>query len=250
MWYVYKYVNPVDSRVFYVGKGKGNRHKAHLYRARMWVNSGKPAKYGTNNLHLLRMISKLWDAGFDPTIEIVKFFDDEIAAYSCEKELIAFFHESLCNITDGGEGWSGTAETRRKMGIKRREWLQSEDGLKWRKMMSEARMGEKNPNYGKVESEEHKSARMKNFLQKERWNKGLKGDPRSKGHPKGKPACNAKACIAVHEPTGETITAPSARELAAILSSHKFGISSTSAARIKNKDKTFNGWRIKHAIPG
>ncbi len=249
MWYVYRYVHPVDNRVFYVGKGNGNRLKTHLYRARMWVNAGKPAKCGSHNLHLLRMISKIWDIGLDPVIEIIKMFDDEKSAYDCEKELIAASSSTLCNLTVGGEGWAGSVETRREMGIKRKEWLLTEDGQQWRKMMSESRMGEKNPNYGKVESEEHKAKRMKNFLQKERWNKGLKGDSRSKGHPKGKPACNAKACIAVHEPTGEIITASSAKELAAILAEHKFGISSSSAGRIRNKDKTFKGWRIKHAVP-
>lgn len=248
MWYVYRYVDPASKRVFYVGKGQGNRSKVHLYRARTWIKRGKPTNCGSHNLHLLRLISKIWDSGHEPLVEIVERFEEEHAAYAHEKSLIAEFRESLCNLTDGGEGWTGSDETRKKMGEKRKEWLASEAGVAWRKMMSESRRGSKNPNYGKVEDEEHKKARMKNMLKKERWNKGLTGDPRCKGPTKGKIGPNAKFCIATHEVTGEIVVAESVNRLCKILANHEFKISGSSINRIMNEDRTINGWRIRHAL--
>lgn len=250
MWYVYRYVDPTNERVFYIGKGQGNRSKVHLYRARTWVKRGKPTNCGSHNFHLLRLISKIWDCGHEPLVEIVERFEEENDAYAREKSLIAEFRESLCNLTDGGEGWTGTDETRKKMGEKRKEWLASEAGMAWRSMMSESRRGDKNPNYGKVEDEEHKRARMKNMLEKERWNKGMSGDPRCKGHAKGEITHNAKSCIATHEATGETVTAESVNRLCMILANHRFKISGSSIKRIVNKDRTINGWRIKHVVSG
>ena len=246
MWYVYRYVDPTTGRVFYIGKGQGQRLKTHFYRARTWVNGGKPVNHGSHNLHLFRLISKIWESGQEPLVEIVERFDEEHEAYSREKSLIAEFRESLCNLTDGGEGWSGTEATRKKMGEKRKEWLSSEAGIAWRKMMSDARRGSDNPNYGKVEDEEHKKARMKNMLEKERWNKGLRGDPRCKGWTEAAIAHNKKSCTAIHEPTGEIVVARSKNELCIALANHKFKISGTSVSRIINKDKTINGWRITY----
>jgi hypothetical protein len=247
MWYVYKYVNPIDERIFYIGKGKGSRSKVHLYRTKMWISNGKPIKDGSNNLHLFRVISNIWDCGLKPIIEIIKSFDDEQLAYDYEKELIAKFHDSLCNLTNGGEGWSGSIESRKKMIEKRKQWLSSEEGLIWRKKISESMKGKGNPNYGKIEDNQHKIKRMENLLKKEKWNKGMKGDSRCKGHPKGKITYNAKSCIATHITTGEVIFALSVRELSKILEIHEYKISGSSVGRIINTNKVINGWSIKYA---
>jgi hypothetical protein len=249
MWYVYSYSDPCSGRVFYIGKGKDNRCKAHLYRAKTWVNRGKPAKCGSHNLHLLRLISKIWDRGEQPVVEIIKQFDNEQNAYSYEIEMIKYHKDTICNLTDGGEGFKGHAETRLKMSEKRKEWLKTDKGQAWRKMMSEARKGSKNPHFGKKEEEEHKRSRMKNMLEKERWNKGRAGDPRCKGHPKGELPHNARPCRAVNELSGEAIEESSIGRLAKRLVNNQYQISHSSISRIIDRDKTINGWRISYVIP-
>jgi hypothetical protein len=250
MWYVYSYSDPSTGRVFYIGKGKENRYKAHLYRAKTWVNRGRPAKCGSHNLHLLRLIAKIWDRGEEPRIEIIERFDEEHAAYSLEIKMIEHHKDTICNLTAGGEGFTGNAETRLKMSKKRKEWLKTDEGHAWRKMMSETRMGDKNPHFGKKEEETHKLARMKNMLEKERWNKGRSGDPRCKGHPKGKLPHNARPCRAVNEHSGEVVEADSIGRLAKKLANNQYQISHSSISRIIDQEKTINGWRISYVIPG
>jgi hypothetical protein len=249
MWYVYSYSDPSDGRVFYIGKGKENRFKAHLYRAKTWVDRGKPSKCGSHNLRLLRSIAKIWDRGFEPIIKIIDQFDDECEAYSFEIEMIEQHKDTICNLTAGGEGFKGNAEIRLRMSEKRKEWLKTDEGQAWCKMMSEARKGSKNPSFGKKEEEEHKKLRMKNMLEKERWNKGRVGDPRCKGHPKGELPHNARSCRAVNELSGEVIEESSIGRLAKKLVNNQYRISHSSISRIIDRDKTINGWRISYVIP-
>lgn len=56
-WYVYAYVNPLDDRVFYVGKGRGSRVLQHL------VRPGRGPKAA-----MMRAIRR---AGFKPRLEIL-----------------------------------------------------------------------------------------------------------------------------------------------------------------------------------
>lgn len=250
MWYVYSYTDPSDRRVFYIGKGRENRYKAHLYRAKTWIAKGKPANCGSHNLHLLRLISKIWDQGQEPHIEIIERFNIEKDAYSFEMKMIENHKSTICNLTLGGEGFSGDIETRRKMSEKRKEWLRTEAGQSWKKMMSEARVGLKNPSYGKIEDEDHKRDRMKNMLEKERWNKGRAGDPRCKGHPKGELPHNARACRATNELSSEIVEGESIGRLAKKLKDNQYPISHSSISRIIGQDKTINGWRIIYVVPG
>lgn len=248
MWYVYLYKNPIDGRVFYIGKGKKNRCKVHLYRTKTWIKKGKPSKYGSNNLHLLRLISQIWDNNKEPLVEIIKYFDDENESYLYEIEMIKFYKDSICNLTLGGEGFSCNLEACSKMSKNRKEWLETEQGIIWKKMMSESRIGSKNPNYGKKEDEDHKISRMKNMLHKERWNKGLSGDLRCKGPKKGTLPHNARPCKAINEFSGEIIEAESVGRLAKKLANHQFSISGCSITRIIDKNKTINGWKIIYVI--
>jgi len=246
MWYVYFYRDPADNSIFYVGKGKGNRCKNHLYRASTWVKKGKPSKCGSLNLHLIRKIVKIRESGLEPIVEIVENFDDEQDAYDREISEIACRKESgLCNITSGGEGYRVEKEKRKVIAEKRRLWMQSEEGLAWRKLFSESRKGSGNPCFGKKEEEEHKKQRMKNLLAKPRWNKGLKGDPRSKG-PLGAIPWNAKQCRAIHILTGQIIEAESKVRLLRKMLDLKIKVSLSAIGRaIDNNRPTRSGWRFE-----
>ena len=250
MWYVYSYTDPSDDRIFYIGKGKENRCKVHLYRAKTWINRGKPAKCGSQNLHLLRLISKIWDQGQDPRVEIIERFDLEKDALLFEMKMIEQYKSTLCNLTLGGEGFSADSETRRKMSEKRKEWLKTETGQAWREAMSESMTGSKNHRYGKIEDENHKRDRMKNMLEKERWNKGRTGDPRCKGPSKGELPHNARSCRAINEFSCEIVESESIGRLAKKLMNNQYPISHSSISRIIGHNKTTNGWRIIYVISG
>lgn len=99
MFYTYAHFRP-DGRVFYIGKGSGNRYLSNE-RSRYWKN----------------LVAK--EGGF--TSEILAHWPTEAEAFEHEKFLIKCFRDlgfKLCNLTDGGEGPSGavrTTETRAKL---------------------------------------------------------------------------------------------------------------------------------------
>lgn len=106
-FYVYVLARPND-KVFYVGKGTGNRATSHDYEARNGCAC-----------HKCKVIRKIWRQGGDIQRYIVFTADSEQDAHNYEIELIAFYgRENLTNRTDGGEGMSGYApskETRAKV---------------------------------------------------------------------------------------------------------------------------------------
>ena len=120
--YVHRYASgPKQGQVFYVGKGQGRRlTETHCRK---------------NNRHWTNTVSKY---GFIP--EIIMRFEEEFCSLSFERALIAFYgRDNLCNLTDGGEGSSGyrhTKESKMKMSI--------------------ARTGEKNGNYRREFSLDHR----------------------------------------------------------------------------------------------
>lgn len=130
-------------------------------------------------------------------------------ALDIEKKLILEIGiEKLCNLTEGGEGETRTEEALQKMSIKRKEWLQSEEGKKFILQMSNNRKGSGNPRWGFKEAEEKKKERMKNMLSKPRWNSGLtkENDPRiaKLAHRKGKLPYNAKR-IEIFDTLNQTV---------------------------------------------
>lgn len=91
--YVYVLARP-NGRVFYVGKGQGNRIMAHERKAR-----------GDCRCHKCNVIRKIWRDGGEVQRYTVFTTSDEQAAFAYERELIAFYgRKNLCNQTDGGEG--------------------------------------------------------------------------------------------------------------------------------------------------
>ena len=100
IFYVYLHRRKTDNKVFYVGKGKGNRANFFHNRSKWWNNTAE--RHGV-------------------VVEIV--FDNltEQEAFQCEIDAIAefrYFGHPLVNLTDGGEGVSGyvmSEETRKRV---------------------------------------------------------------------------------------------------------------------------------------
>lgn len=98
-FYVYTLAYP-DGKVFYVGKGQGNRINQHEHEAR----TGKDI----TNKHKVGVIRKIWAGGGEVVKEKIYETYDEQEALEVEQALIASIGRSnLTNLTDGGEGTSG-----------------------------------------------------------------------------------------------------------------------------------------------
>ena len=108
MFYVYVYRDPRPSKSnqpVYVGKGTGDRDLSHWSR-------------GSHNKPFQDFISHLKLRGFVAPCQRVLETEDEAAAFAKEVELIALYGRrtlktgTLFNLTDGGEGGSGTVRTK------------------------------------------------------------------------------------------------------------------------------------------
>lgn len=237
-WYTYHIIDPETNKVFYVGKGHGQRVYVHMTRALKWRQTGKIISGG--NKHLYRKLLKIHDKELRPIYSIVFFSTIEKETLEREEsDIRAFGLENLCNFTYGGEGEARSPETREKMSKAMRAFWDSEDGYTMRKQFSENRSGNGNPMWNKQESEEHKTTRMVTMLSQPRWNVGLKGDPRSKGHHIGEPAHNALKCRLVNE-DGRIIEANSLREV-----SDLSGVPLVSVNRMRAGKKNKSGWKLE-----
>jgi hypothetical protein len=99
-FYVYHLVDPRDAAVFYVGKGSGDRLRAHVREAEKGVRSRKCDR-----------IREIVGAGQSVRHVVVKRFKDEAAAYAFEADEIARIGlDSLTNVLPGGllspEAWA------------------------------------------------------------------------------------------------------------------------------------------------
>lgn len=136
-FYVYLHRKATTGKVFYVGKGHGNR-AFEKRRNNHWKNT--VAKHGY-------------------TVEFYATGLQEWYAFELEKELIAYYgRENICNLTDGGDGATGAVRselTRKKVGDFHRGRKRSEStlinmslaktnpSLETRKKMSDAKKGKK-----------------------------------------------------------------------------------------------------------
>jgi hypothetical protein len=107
MFYVYVYRDPrlsKNNQPVYVGKGAGDRDLSHWSR-------------GSHNKPFQDFISHLKQRGLVATCQRVFETEDEAEAFAKEIELIALYGRrnlkmgTLFNLTDGGEGGSGTVWT-------------------------------------------------------------------------------------------------------------------------------------------
>jgi hypothetical protein len=90
MYYVYKLINPLTNKIFYVGKGSGDRAYSH-----------QKFKDTNNNKHKDATIRQILDAGIDVIVEFEhKDILDESKAYFLEEKLIQEIGlQNLTNIT-------------------------------------------------------------------------------------------------------------------------------------------------------
>lgn len=105
--YVYTLAYP-NGKVFYVGKGVGNRIDAHELEALGTRKAGNP--------HKINAIKKVWREGGQIIKTKLAFFQTHEEAIAYEIALI-FFMPDLTNISDGGEGANITDEDREKAQI-------------------------------------------------------------------------------------------------------------------------------------
>jgi hypothetical protein len=107
MFYVYVYRDPrptKDNQPVYVGKGTGDRDISH------WAK-------GSHNKPFQDFLSHLKQRGLVATCQRVFETEDEEAAFSKERELVALYGRRdlgtgpLFNRTDGGEGAAGAIRT-------------------------------------------------------------------------------------------------------------------------------------------
>lgn len=224
IFYVYGLYDIQTNELIYVGKGKEQRSKVH-----------RPLLL--ENKHINPKLQNKFNAiirnGSDVVDKILEDALTEADALKRETELIAFYGlDNLCNLTEGGVGGDCITHNPNReqiieksrlsrIGLKRSQetkdkilkkldlWKQTEDYQNYIKELSEKRMGENNPMYGRKETEEHKKERMKNCLSKPRWNKGLttKDDPRISKLAtwKGKLPPNAKKIKVVDITTNEVL---------------------------------------------
>lgn len=94
-YYVYQLCYP-DERVFYVGKGTGERMYAHARMARAKLKACKPWLLD----HKEKVIIGIWDTGGDVVYKVVFRSDDEEAVFMEEDKWIRHYGlEHLTNQT-------------------------------------------------------------------------------------------------------------------------------------------------------
>ena len=85
-FYIYKWFIVETNKIFYIGKGKGNRYKQLSHRNKMFSKT-----YQENNC----------------SVEIIEYFETEKEAFAREYDLICQYKsvgECWCNLDNGGKG--------------------------------------------------------------------------------------------------------------------------------------------------
>ncbi len=91
-YYVYELIDPRDSSIFYVGKGKDKRMYSHVSRV-------KHGKIPNRNKHLYNKIKQILDIGCDVIYKQIFFTDDNDEAFKIEtKRIEEVGIKNLCNL--------------------------------------------------------------------------------------------------------------------------------------------------------
>jgi len=92
-YYVYELIDPRNSKVFYIGKGKDKRMYTHVRRV-------KKGKIPNKNKHLFHKIRQILNDGYNDIVYKQIFFtDDDEEAYEKETERMKQIGlENLCNL--------------------------------------------------------------------------------------------------------------------------------------------------------
>lgn len=94
-YYVYELIDPRNSTIFYIGKGKGKRMYSHVSRV-------KNEKIPNKNRHLFHKIKQILNSGYNDIVYKQIFFtNDDKEAYKKEEERIKEIGiKNLCNILE------------------------------------------------------------------------------------------------------------------------------------------------------
>ena len=151
MYYVYAHINPVNLKIFYIGKGTGERYISKLGRNKFWNNTVN--KYGFSAIKLVDGLTE------NEAFEIEKIY--------IEKYKLRIDGGTLVNLTKGGSGGNTINEINRETFLKK---------------CSETKLGNKNPNYGKSSTfkGKHHTELTKQKLRELKLGKKLKPDVKEK----------------------------------------------------------------------
>lgn len=123
IYYVYIYKDPETNLPFYVGKGKKNRYRNHLFET---VEKSE-------NKHKTRKIKKIQDAGLTPVIDFYIKGVDEKTAFQIEELLIKQYgriglddngiltNKCISGIPPSNKGRKCSDETKLKLSLKAKE---------------------------------------------------------------------------------------------------------------------------------
>lgn len=166
IYYVYEHIRLDTNEIFYVGKGKGARHKSTKNRNKHWHSIVEKCGY---------------------TTKIVVDKVDEELAFLIEQEIISKYKKlniKLANYTNGGEGFSGgkhDSVSRAKMSAKAKGRTPHNKGKSCSEQtkikLSEARKGKPATNKGVAHTKQTKdkmsAAKLGVFKNKKWWTNGL-----------------------------------------------------------------------------
>jgi hypothetical protein len=172
-FYVYIYLNPLKPGKYnygrfefgfepiYIGKGTKNRIDFHIYEALQIGNKTGKCAWATKKVHTIRKIS---NNGLEPIR--YKLFDTitESSAFRLEKYFISLIGRSdlklgpLCNLTDGGDGVSGTkwSDERRTYMSKLMTGRSATSGMEGKLHSEESKLKIGLSNKGKRRTNKHK----------------------------------------------------------------------------------------------
>ena len=139
-FYVYELIDPRDHKVFYVGKGTGDRAYQH-----------QKFQDGNKNPHKDRKIKKIIAIGKEIIVNIVKENLNEDQAYRLESKIIKKIGiDNLTNICEdrippSRKGWHPSAKTLAKRSAKLKGIPRTDI---WCERLSKAKQGKNNPRWG------------------------------------------------------------------------------------------------------